>query len=316
VTTGGQNTALGYESLYGLATGSGNTALGSRSGKALTSGGYNTLQGDLSGTALTTGTGNVGVGANALLAATTGGSNVAVGRNALKDLTTASGNVAVGEGALSGNTDEKNTALGFEAGEGSTGSENVFIGYRSGQGVTGTNKKLYIGDSSGTLLYGDFLLDRVGIRTTSPTAAFQVGVSGDGTVAVANSWQNFSDMRLKKNFTRLDDGLEGILKLSGYRYDWREGEDRSRQMGVIAQEVQKVFPEVVKKGSDGILSVAYDKLVAPLIESVKSLHARLVGVDARVERLEAENADLKARLERLEKAMGSERAPTSVKKTK
>jgi hypothetical protein len=312
LTSGGQNTALGYEALNGLTTASGNTAGGYQSGKALAGGGFNSLWGYRSGLSLTSGIDNSAVGASSLEAATSGEKNTAIGRNALLSLTTGSNNTAVGFEALQAlTTTGNNTALGWKAGHSNTGTGNVFLGYQAGMNEAGSDKLYIANTSTDTLIFGDFNQRRVGIATTSPSATFQVGASGDGTTTRANAWTTFSDQRLKKNFSRMEDSLEGILKLSGYRYDWKSGVDRSRQVGVIAQEVQKVFPEVVTEGEDGILSVAYDKLVAPIIEAIKSLNTRTRATDERVSRLEAENAALKARLERLEKTMGLERSPAS-----
>ena len=69
-----------------------------------------------------------------------------------------------------------------------------------------------------------------------------------------------------------------------------------RQLGVIAQEVEKVFPEAVLTNNNGFKAVAYDRLVAPVLSAMKQLYAKLTGVDARVAKLEKENAELKARL--------------------
>jgi hypothetical protein len=311
--TGSSNTAVGSGALVSLVDGSSNTVVGDRAGSSLVDGNSNTLVGALSGQSLISGANNVAIGELSLNVATSAADSVAIGSSALSSLTTGTGNSALGFAALTSvAAGTSNTAIGYKAGYQSTGSGNVFIGYQAGGGVSAGDSKLYVANSSvKTLIYGDFSADRVGIATTSPAATFQVGVSGDGTTTRANAWTTFSDERLKKNVTRIEDGLEGIIRLSGYRYDWREGRDRSRQVGVLAQEVEEIFPEVVSRGNDGILSVAYDKLVAPLIEAVKELASRGEVIDERVRRLEAENAELKKRLERLEKAVGLERAPAS-----
>lgn len=165
---------------------------------------------------------------------------------------------------------------------------------------------------------------RVGIGTTDPAVKLQVGNSGDGTLARANSWSTFSDERLKKNFQPIPDALEKILSLNGYYYQWKSGEDQSRQVGVKAQEIEKVFPEVVSEGTDGIKSVSYSNLIAPVIEAIKQLYEKILAIEeelrageripasvvkqnqqlqnevnvskAKVPALEAENAALKAYL--------------------
>jgi len=109
----------------------------------------------------------------------------------------------------------------------------------------------------------------VGIGTTGPTQKLQVGASGDGSVALANAWNTFSDIRLKRDLTKIQDALKKLEKLNGYYYFWKNGEDQSRQVGVVALEVEKVLPELVKTGEDGIKTVDYPKLTALLIEVAK-----------------------------------------------
>ena len=133
----------------------------------------------------------------------------------------------------------------------------------------------------------------VGIGTTAPSYRFQVGTAADGSEARANAWNLLSDERLKKNFEPIPDALEKILSLNGYFYNWNRGKDKSRKMGVKAQEVEKVFPEVVSQGADGFKSVSYDHLVAPLIESVKILDRRLKVVEEDNQKLRLENAQMK-----------------------
>ncbi len=316
LTSGGQNSAAGYESLMALTNGDGNTSMGYQAGKAINTGDANSLFGLQAGTALSDGSNNAALGASALLAGTSASESTALGARSLLAVTTGTKNTSAGFESLQAvTTGIGNTALGWKAGHDSTGSGNVFLGFEAGYNEAGSNRLHIANSSTSTLIYGEFgAVPRVGIATVAPAVTFQVGNNGDGTLARANAWTTFSDRRLKENFSRMEDSLDGILKLSGYRYYWKNSSDRSRQVGVIAQEVEKVFPEVVARDSNGILSVAYDKLVAPLIEAVKALHARSESTDERVLRLEAENAALKARLDRLEKAVeAGSRAPATVK---
>ncbi len=126
-------------------------------------------------------------------------------------------------------------------------------------------------DNSGTGYAATFTGGNVGIGTTSPAQRLSVGASGDGSVAIANSWTTYSDERLKKDISIIDNALDKISKIAGYFFYWKKGSDDSRQIGVMAQEVEEIFPEVVKTGSDGIKSVDYPKLVAPMIEAIKTL---------------------------------------------
>ncbi len=121
---------------------------------------------------------------------------------------------------------------------------------------------------------------KVGIGTTTPGFTLDV----NGSIAAVGALQAHSDQRLKKNIVNVDDPLNKILAINGVYFDWRKDEypkikfEGGRQMGVIAQEVEKVFPEAVEINKDGIRSVAYTMLIAPLIEAVKTLYSDLSGV--------------------------------------
>ena len=140
---------------------------------------------------------------------------------------------------------------------------------------------------------GAIISGNVGIGNSSPSQKLSVGESGDGSVAIANSWTTYSDKRLKKDVSVIDNALSKISKLAGYFFYWKKGDDASRQVGVMAQDVEEIFPEVVKTGSDGIKAVDYPKLVAPMIEAIKALKNQN-------EYLKTQNEDLKTRTKSLE----------------
>ncbi|WP_413291459.1 tail fiber domain-containing protein [Bdellovibrio sp. HCB337] len=136
----------------------------------------------------------------------------------------------------------------------------------------------------------------------------------NGTVAGVGAYVNASDIRLKKNIEPMSDVRTKLTQLTGVYFDWRQDEypemnfEQTHDVGVIAQDVEKVFPEAVKTDSKGFKSVAYSKLVAPLIEAVKELYAKVQGHDEEIKSLKQENAELKVRLDRLEKIMSDSTA--------
>jgi hypothetical protein len=86
----------------------------------------------------------------------------------------------------------------------------------------------------------------------------------------------YSDERLKTDIRPIENALERVDKLKGVYYHWKdENEDKTQQIGLIAQDVQKQFPELVNTDKNGILSVDYPKLTAILIECVKELKQKL-----------------------------------------
>ena len=159
-TTGNLNAGVGYQALSANNTGINNTAIG---GRALS--------------ANTTGSGNTAVGSSALLQNLAGIFNTAMGLNASRGNTSGSDNTALGRDALYNNsTGSDNVAIGYQAGFSSTGSSNVFIGTTAGYSETSSNK-LYISNTSSSvspLVYGDFANGKLGINTTTLSAALTV----------------------------------------------------------------------------------------------------------------------------------------------
>ena len=115
---------------------------------------------------------------------------------------------------------------------------------------------------------------RVGIRKWEPDYELDV----TGTIRATGNVIAYSDERKKENVVRIENGLSLVEQLRGVRFDWKEGfqqetntDKGKRQIGVIAQEVEKVLPEVVSEDAQGYKSVNYPTLTAVLIESVKDL---------------------------------------------
>lgn len=132
------------------------------------------------------------------------------------------------------------------------------------------------------------------------------GSAGYGPIA-ASAFNNYSDIRLKKNVEPLKNGLDLIDQLTAIRFDWiNPNESKRRQVGVIAQEVQKVLPELVTVDpKTELLSVNYPGLVAPLIQAVRELYHNWIEDHARIQTLEERNAHLEERLKNLEQRLES-----------
>ena len=112
--------------------------------------------------------------------------------------------------------------------------------------------------------------------STSHLTMGQISSSGDvvadGDVVAYNS----SDVRLKDNIEVIKGSLDKIDGIRGVEFDWNEkspgwAKERGHDVGVIAQEVQKVVPEIVVERKNGYLGVDYKRIVPLLIESVKEL---------------------------------------------
>ena len=104
---------------------------------------------------------------------------------------------------------------------------------------------------------------------------------------------NLSDRRLKYVGSENISGLEKIRELKVFNYTFKKDKKKTPHVGVMAQDLQKIFPDAVTKGKDGFLRIRMEDMFYAVINSIKEL-------DARVTALEKENKDLKQRLEKLE----------------
>lgn len=110
----------------------------------------------------------------------------------------------------------------------------------------------------------------------------------DGTIGTCT----VSDERLKNVGPRIDHAIDRLLKIDGVNYTWKDkAYGTGPQLGVVAQTVEKVFPELVQTGSDGYKSVDYQRLTAPIIEALRelkadndNLHRRIDGLKKRIVR--------------------------------
>jgi hypothetical protein len=112
----------------------------------------------------------------------------------------------------------------------------------------------------------------VGIGTTSPSYELHV----EGKVFATSSITAYSDARVKTNVLTIENALDIVQKMRGVQYDRLDTGDH--EIGVIAQEVEQVLPEVVLTGSNG-KSVAYGNIVSVLIEAIKDLSSRVATLE-------------------------------------
>ena len=155
-------------------------------------------------------------------------------------------------------------------------SGNMISGFGSyGEGSDFMRIYFAVGDRPWISTLGVYVLEtgEVGVHTLTPTHTFQVGEAGDGTDAIANAWVTFSDERFKDNIRDIHGALEAILNLRGVEFTWKKSGQKS--VGFIAQEVDKVLPQIVVKGKDGYLGLDYTKVIPYLVESIKELNRRI-----------------------------------------
>lgn len=121
---------------------------------------------------------------------------------------------------------------------------------------------------------GIHTLGNVGFGTTNPTSRFTV--TGDGLVTgivTAANFNSSSDINLKENIVKIEGALDKVSNLNGVYFDWKATKEKS--IGVIAQEVEEVFPEVIGIDGNNNKTVGYGNLVAVLIEAIKELRTEV-----------------------------------------
>jgi hypothetical protein len=265
-TTGGYNTASGYLALYKNTTGRNNTASG-----------YGALYYN------TTGRSNTASGVAALIHNTTGDANTASGIGALYRNTTGEGNTASGYAALYNSTGSRNTAVGASAGASNgLGNNNVFIGYQAGNNSTYHNRSNLLVIAKGSTLDDELI-----------SGNFDTHVVDISAVVNVQSLTQASDGRLKKDIKPLTHALDAILQLQGKTYRWKEDATfaNKKDIGLIAQEVEKVFPELVAENEQGFKGIAYSKLTAVLIEAIKEQQGQIATLQRENEQLKLAMAE-------------------------
>lgn len=105
----------------------------------------------------------------------------------------------------------------------------------------------------------------IGIGMTNPT--YKLSVSWQ---VIADGFYMLSDEKFKTDITPLNNALEEIMKLNGYSFTRKE--TGKKDIGLLAQEVERVFPDLVNTDSEGTKAVKYMNIIAPLVESIKSLY--------------------------------------------
>lgn len=117
-----------------------------------------------------------------------------------------------------------------------------------------------------------------------------------GNTWIAGALTQNSDATLKTDIRPITDALERVTEISGVTFRWKDPTENARtQIGVTAQDVEKVFPEAVSKGPEGYMAVNYSGLIAPLIEAVKELKTLSDNERAEIARLQTASAQESAR---------------------
>ena len=329
-----QNTAVGFRALSN-ATSDSNTAVGARALEYLTTGQFNIGIGFGSLQDLTTGAENVAIG-YAGRNMTTGSRNTLLGRRGLWNNVTGNDNVTVGyeagynelgsnklhiantrnrtliygefdnrlveiDGALTatGNSNSNNADIILGGTSNTAAGDDGIIAsdpaYAGSDIFLRSNDAIVMQLDSDENESGDFeIVNGAGTRVFN--------VSESGNVTVNGSTVHSSDRRLKKDIESLPYGLDEVLQLQPSAYNWKSRETKHKSLGLIAQEVQNIIPNIVSVGEDEqqLLAVSYTELIPVLIKAIQEQQLEIEQL--RTEKAESADslAQMNNRLNRLE----------------
>ena len=318
------NTAIGAGSLAnvnGGGGGTGNTATGSDSLQSNTTGVANTANGFDALSMNTTGGDNTAIGFQALYY-NNGSSNTAFGYTSLYANTSGGSNTATGSGSLTANTmGSNNAAFGNETLElNTTGNNNVAFGYQAGSAApAGNNDSIYIGslgtgsDLSGSISIGTEAAETTatiqigsaqaggtsiaGIYGATPSANMPApvcvdsnGILSNGSLGICSALETLvlSSIRFKEQVADMGDSTDKLLQLRPVTFLYKPQYDdgsHALQFGLIAEEVAKLYPEMVRYDKDGQpAALNYQPLTPMLLNEVQKQHAEVQKLNGEIEK--------------------------------
>jgi hypothetical protein len=299
------NTVQGDDALISNTTGSDNTAIG-----------FNAL------TSNTTANYNTAIGSWTLFSNMTGDSNTAIGEGSLFDNTVGNDNTANGvESLVHNTTGNDNTASGFASlFNNTTGSFNIALGNNAGFNLTTGNYNIDIGNPG---VPGEAKTIRIGKQGTQRTT-FIAGISGatvpTGVAVIVDTTGHLgtttSSARYKDNIQPMDKASEAILALKPvtFRYKHELDPDGIPQFGLVAEQVEKVDPDLVARDEQGKpYTVRYDAVNAMLLNEFLKEHRKNEKQEATIARLEKQIEALTAGLQKVSAQLEvSKSAPQTV----
>jgi trimeric autotransporter adhesin len=330
ITTGRFNTGTGYVALNYNTTGNRNTATGYAALLSNTTASDNTANGAYALNKNTVGANNTAIGTGALLNNTTGNYNVASGFMALRENATGEFNTATGAGALLNNTADENTATGaaalfsnttggFNTAAGSatlyrnttgahntangfqtlsnntTGSDNVALGFLAGNNQTTGSNNVYIGSN---------ILGGAGENNACYIGSIFGQTSVNGIPVLINSSNKLgtatSSARFKRDIHDMNKTSEALFALRpvAFRYKKEIDPAGTSQLGLVAEDVEKVNPDLVVRDKEGKpYSVRYDQVNAMLLNEFLKEHRKVEQMQKQIEALTAGLQKVSAQLE-------------------
>jgi len=295
-TTGTENTATGAFTLFSNTAGNANTANGASALFFNTEGSANTASGSFSLQNNTTGNNNTAIGYGSLLANTIGSDNTAIGYHAAWNTETGDNNTAIGRNALAANGGSQNTAIGVQALENNNSGNNTAIGYLAGSNNTSGTQNIALGAFAGLDVTTSDNVICIGVNGDNVSDSCYIGnifggtVPGGATVIIDNNGHLgtiVSSQRFKDQIKPMDKASETLyaLKPVSFHYKKEIGPQSANQFGLVAEEVEKVNPDLVVRDKDGKpYTVRYDQVNAMLLNEFLKEHRKVEQLEATVAR--------------------------------
>jgi len=302
------NTAVGDSALISLTSGTYNTAMGSEALLSNTYGTDNTATGFLALADNTGGSSNTAIGGGALEQNTTGSGNIATGNDALTNNTTGNVNTANGVSALFNNTTGgSNVALGsYALFLNTTGGNNIALGNNAGFNLTTGGNNIDIGNPG---VPGEYKTIRIGTKQTH-RSTFIAGISGvtvaGGVGVIIDSNGHLgtvvSSARFKETVKPMDKVSEAILALKPVTFRYKHDLDPEGipQFGLVAEEVEKVNPDLVVRDEQGKpYTVRYEAVNAMLLNEFLKAHRKIQELEANAAKQQKQIEALTAGLQKV-----------------
>lgn len=290
-SSGKQNTFIGSKSGLNNTEGHYNTFVGLNAGRSNTGADHNTFIGRVAGNFTTGGGLNTFVGSSCGYRNTNGFENTFLGVSAGFENRGGDYNTAIGRLAGRNNRwGNNNTYLGYRAGQSNTGHRNVFIGNDAGLGITGVNDQLIISniETDTPLIAGDFSSGEVTINGF-------LDITGQFTAA--KTLVIASDLSEQEDVLEIDNALQKINQINGVAYSGKAKNGKTaktKQVGFVAKDLEKVLPELVTKGDNGNSYINYNGFVPIIIEAMKEQEKVIDSQEAQIADLENKMKSLEA----------------------
>jgi hypothetical protein len=290
-TTGNNNTAQGFDALRNNTTGESNTASGGSALQYNTTGGNNTASGYKALQKNTTGRNNAASGVSALQNNTTGSNLTATGVYALINNTTAANNTAHGFSVLNHNTSgTNNTGLGASALlNNTTGGSNIAVGNSAGVNLTTGSNNIDIGHPGATAEGNTIRIGTAGTQTDTYIAGIFNATATNGVSVYVDSNGHLgtltSSERFKDEIQPMDKASEALLALKPVTFRYKQEIDPKGipQFGLVAEQVEKVNPDLVARDAEGkVYTVRYEAVNAMLLNEFLKEHRKVEELESTV----------------------------------